>query len=287
MTTAMLKITPLHPCLAAEVTGLDLVNGPDDRDFAAVKAAFDDYSVLVYRDQDISDEQQIRFTKRFGPLEGTKVGTPGAGSPIALISNLDAKGDIVPPDHRQIINGRANGVWHADSSFKEIPAWASMLSGRIIARKGGNTEFASMRAAYRDLPERLRQAVAGRVALHHYAYGRDRIDPTLVTDAERTLLPPVRQGLVLDRAALGKSLYVGAHTKSIEGMDEAESAALIEDLKAFATQEQYVYSHVWRPRDMVMWDNFAVVHRAMPYDAASEKRHMVRTTLAGWSTLPN
>ena len=281
----MLKITPLHPCLAAEVTGLDLVKGPDERDFETVRAAFDQYSVLVYRDQDITDEQQIRFTKRFGPLEGTKVGTPGAGSPIALITNLDADGNIVPPNHRQIINGRANGVWHADSSFKEVPAWASMLSGRIIARKGGNTEFASMRAAYRDLPARLKQAIEGRVALHDYAYGRDRIDPTLATDAERALLPPVRQTMVLDRGALGKSLYVGAHTKCVEGMGTAESDALIEELKAFATQEKYVYSHVWRPHDMVMWDNFAVVHRAMPYDVEREKRHMVRTTLAGWSTL--
>ena len=282
----MLEITPLHPCLAAEVTGLDLVNGPNDQDFEAVRAAFDRYSVLVYRDQDISDEQQIRFTKRFGPLEGTKVGTPGAGSPLALITNLDSDGNILPPNHRQIINGRANGVWHADSSFKETPAWASMLSGRIVAKKDGNTQFASMRAAYRDLPEGLKQAIDGRAALHHYAHGRDRIDPTLVTDAERTLLPPVRQAMVLDRDGLGKSLYVGAHTKSVEGMDAAESEALIEELKAFATQEKYVYSHVWRPHDMVMWDNFAVVHRAMPYDAEREKRHMVRTTLAGWSTLP-
>jgi alpha-ketoglutarate-dependent 2,4-dichlorophenoxyacetate dioxygenase len=281
----MVKITPLHPCLAAEVTGLDLVHGPNDRDFETVRAAFDQYSVLVYRDQDITDEQQIRFTKRFGPLEGTKVGTPGAGSPIALISNLDANGDIVPPDHRQVINGRANGVWHADSSFKVIPAWASMLSGRIIAKHGGNTQFASMRAAYRDLPEHLKKAIEGRVALHHYAHGRDKIDPTLVTDAEREMLPPVRQALVLDRGPLGKSLYIGAHTKSIEGMNGPETDALIEELKVFSTQEQYVYSHVWRDHDMVMWDNFAVVHRAMAYDEAKEKRHMVRTTLAGWSTI--
>ncbi len=280
----MLGIKPLHPCLAAEVIGLDLSDGPDDRDFEAIRAAFDQYSVLVFRNQDVSDEQQVRFTKRFGPLEGTKVGTPGAGSPLALITNLDADGNIVPPDHRQIINGRANGVWHADSSFKETPAWASMLSGRIIAKQGGNTEFASMRAAYRDLPAHLKQAVEGRAALHHYAYGRDKIDPTLATAEEREKLPPVRHALVLNRGALGKSLYVGAHTKCVEGMDDGESAALLEELKVFATQKKYVYSHVWRPHDMVMWDNFAVVHRAMPYDSANEKRHMVRTTLAGWST---
>jgi len=202
-----------------------------------------------------------------------------------LISNLDANGEILPSNHRQITQGRANGVWHADSSFKETPAWASMLSGRIIAKKDGNTEFASMRAAYRDLPEHLKKAIEGKVALHHYAHGRDKIDPTLVTNAERELLPPVRQGMVLDRATLGKSLYVGAHTKSIVGMDRAESDALIEELKAFSTQEKYVYSHVWRDHDMVMWDNFAVVHRALPYDVVNEKRHMVRTTLAGWSTL--
>ena len=281
----MVKITPLHPCLAAEVTGLDLVSGPNDRDFQTVRAAFDQYSVLVYRDQDITDEQQIRFTKRFGPLEGTKVGTPGVGSPIALISNLDANGEIVPAGHRQVINGRANGVWHADSSFKDIPAWASMLSGRIIAKHGGNTQFASMRSAYQDLPKHLKKAIEGRAALHHYAHGRDKIDPTLATEVEREMLPPVRQALVLDRGVLGKSLYVGAHTESIEGVDHEKSEALIEELKIFATQKRYVYNHVWRDHDMVMWDNFAVVHRAMAYDETKEKRHMVRTTLAGWPTI--
>jgi alpha-ketoglutarate-dependent 2,4-dichlorophenoxyacetate dioxygenase len=282
----MLTITPLHPCLGAEVTGLDLVDGPNDQDFEAIRAAFDVYSVLVYRDQDINDVEQIRFTERFGTLEGTKVGTPGAGSPLAMISNLGPDGEIVPPKHRQISNGRANGVWHADSSFKPVPAWASMLSGRIIARTGGNTQFASMRAAYKDLPERLKAAVEGRVAVHHYAYGRDKLDPNLVSDAERALLPPVRQALVLDRGPLGKALYIGAHTASIEGMPEDQGIALIEELKAFATQECYVYSHVWRPHDLVMWDNLAVVHRAMAYDDTRVKRHMVRTTLAGWRTVP-
>ena len=282
----MLTITPLHPCLGAEVTGLDLVDGPNDQDFEAIRAAFDVYSVLVYRDQDINDVEQIRFTERFGTLVGTKVGTPGAGSPLAMISNLGPDGEIVPPKHRQISNGRANGVWHADSSFKLVPAWASMLSGRIIARTGGNTQFASMRAAYKDLPERLKAAVEGRVAVHHYAYGRDKLDLNLVTDAERALLPPVRQALVLDRGPLGKALYIGAHTASIEGMREDQGIALIEELKAFATQECYVYSHVWRPHDLVMWDNLAVVHRAMAYDDTRVKRHMVRTTLAGWRTVP-
>ena len=276
----MPEFSPLHPLFAARVSGLDLARGVSDADVAAVRGAFERYSVLVFPDQDIDDAAQIAFSERFGPLETTKAGTSGAGSKLVVLTNIGPDGRIVPPTDRQILNNRANRLWHADSSFKPIPARASLLSAREIPREGGNTEFASMRAAYAELPEELRRAVDGRVAIHDYAHSRARIDPGLVTAAERAALRPVRQAMVLD-GPRGRSLYIGAHAARIEGMDEAASRALLDRLLAFATRPRFVYSHRWARHDLVLWDNRAVLHRATAFRIGDERRHMVRTTIAG------
>lgn len=277
----MLRINPLHPLFAAEVVGLDLNTALEADELAAIKNAFAAHSVLVFRDQDISDEQQIAFSEHFGPLETTKVGTPGAGSSLVVLTNIGADGAITPPTDRQVLNNKANQQWHADSSFKPNPAKASLLSARMIPSKGGNTEYLSMRAAYAELPAATKERISGLVAIHDYAYGRSKIDPDLVTPEERAAVPPVRQALVLDHGVYGKSLYLGAHCASIEGMDEAEGRALIDELMAFATQDRFIYSHPWRPHDMILWDNRAVLHRATPFANTTEKRLMVRTTIAG------
>ena len=278
----MLQITPLHERFAAEVTGLDLAAGPDEAGFARIRAAFEQSSVLVFRDQDIDDDTQIRFSERFGALETTKVGTSGAGSKLVVLSNLGPDGSLVPPTSRQMLVNRANQSWHADSSFKPVPARASMLSARRIPSSGGDTQYCCMRAAYAELPQRLKDAVEGRVAIHDFSYSRSLIDPGMVTEEERRAVPPVRQAMVLDHGpALGRSLYLGAHAARIEGMGEAEGRALIDELMAFATQERFVYTHRWRRHDLVLWDNRAVLHRATPFRGAVEARHMVRTTIAG------
>lgn len=278
----MISITPLHPLFAAEVTGLDLADGPDDATFGRIRDAFGRHSVLVFRNQDIDDAQQIRFSRRFGPLETTKVGTSGAGSELVILSNIGPDGAIVPPTSRQMLNNRANQFWHADSSFKPVPAAASMLSARIIPSAGGDTQYCCMRSAYAALPQSLRDAVEGRVAIHDYGYSRGKVDPALVTEEERRAVPPVRQAMVLDHGpGLGRSLYIGAHAARVEGMEEADGRALIEELMAFATQDRFVYTHRWRPHDLVLWNNRAVLHRATPFKGSTEPRHMVRTTIAG------
>jgi alpha-ketoglutarate-dependent 2,4-dichlorophenoxyacetate dioxygenase len=277
----MIEVEPLHPLFAAEVRGLDLCRPIQDATLSQIKDAFARHSVLVFRDQNVTDEQQIAFSERFGSLERTKVGTPGAGSPLVILTNIGADGSITSPSARQMLNNKANQHWHADSSFKQVPAKASMLSARLIPAKGGNTEYLSMRAAYAALPRAKQAEIDGLVAIHDYGYGRSKIDPNLVTDEERRAVPPVRQAVVLDHGAFGKSLYLGAHCASIEGWPGAESRALIDGLMAHATQAEFVYSHPWRPYDMILWDNRAVLHRATPFAATAEKRLMVRTTIAG------
>jgi alpha-ketoglutarate-dependent 2,4-dichlorophenoxyacetate dioxygenase len=277
----MLEITPLHPLFAARVTGLDLKRGPSEAEMATIHEAFERSLVLVFPDQDIDDTTQIAFSERFGPLETTKPGTSGAGSPLVILTNLAPDGRIVASTDRQILNNKANQIWHADSSFKAIPARASMLSGREVPSQGGDTFYANMRAAWAELPDDLKRAVTGKVAVHDFSYSRSKIDPHLVTDEERRAVPPVRQAMVLDHGKYGKSLYIGAHAARIEGMDEAESRALLDRLTQFATQERFVYCHRWKRHDLVLWHNRAVLHRATPFRSSDEKRHMVRTTIAG------
>ena len=155
-----------------------------------------------------------------------------------------------------------------------------MLSAREIPSQGGDTQYASMRAAYAALSDEDKRLVEGLVAVHDFGWSRSRIDASLVTDAERADNPPVRQPVVLDSPS-GKALYLGAHARFIEGMDEAASRALIDRLIAFGTQERFVYRHRWAPNDLILWDNRAVLHRATPFQSTNERRHMVRTTVAG------
>ena len=278
----MINITPLHQHVAAEVTGVDLTQAIDDVAFAELEEALKRHSVLVFPNQRIDDAQQIAFSECFGELEKTKVGTSGAGSKLIVLTNMNSGGDVVEPNDRQILNNKANQLWHADSSFKTIPAKASMLSARIIPATGGDTQFISMRAVYAALPDRLKKLTAGKVVVHDYAYSRAKIDPDLVTEEERAAVPPVKQALLIDHGPdHGPSLYLGAHAARIEGMDDEEGRALINELMAFATQDRFIYSHKWRPHDLLLWDNRAVIHRATPFASAAEQRLMVRTTIAG------
>ena len=276
----MLNITLLQPSLGARINGLDLTNEIDEKIFTAVRDAFERYSVLVFPDQRITDEQQIRFSERFGPLEATRAGANGAGSKLIVLTNIAAGGSIGAPSDKQVLNNRANQVWHTDSSFKPMPARASLLSAREIPSQGGDTQYASMRAAYAAMPEKDKRLVEGLVAEHDFGWSRSRIDASLVTEAERAANPPVRQAVVVD-SPHGKALYLGAHARRIEGMDEAEGQALIDRLIAFGTQDRFVYSHRWARHDLILWDNRAVLHRATPFRNSDERRHMVRTTVAG------
>ena len=276
----MPTITPLHPLFAARISGLDLTRDLDDATFATVRDAFERSSVLVFPGQAITDDQQVRFSERFGRLEATRAGAHGAGGKLFVLTNIAADGSIAVPTDKQVLSNRANQIWHTDSSFKPMAAQASLLSAREIPAQGGDTQFASMRAAYAALSDEDKQMVEGLVAVHDFGWSRSRIDPALVTDAERAANPPVRQAVVVD-SPKGKALYLGAHARCIEGMSEAESRVLIDRLMASATQERFVYRHRWAQADLILWDNRAVAHRATPFASTNERRHMVRTTVAG------
>ena len=278
----MVTFRSLHPDFGREVSGVDLRTELNDAVFEQIEAAFDQHSLLVFQGQDLTNEQQATFSRRFGPLEPTKVGTPGAGSDVVILSNTNEDGSLAQPGERAIENHRANGLWHSDSSFKPIPAHGSLLSAREIPPEGGETQFASTRVAYKHLPEDLRHRIDGLVAIHEFAHSRRRIDANLASGEERNALPPVRQALVRIHAPTGeKAVYVGSHAARIEGLPDDGAEALIEKLVALVTPPERIYTHKWRVHDLVMWDNRCMVHRGRPFDMARHRRYMVRTTIAG------
>jgi alpha-ketoglutarate-dependent 2,4-dichlorophenoxyacetate dioxygenase len=281
--------TPLTETFGAEVHGVDIAAGVSDADVADIVRLFNEYSVLVFRHQDIDDEQQLRFSRRFsdigqfGGLEKTVVSNAGAGTEIADISNVDpTTNQIIPPSDKRMIFNSGNEMWHTDSSFKRIPATASLLSGREVPPQGGNTEFASMRAAYADLPAETKRQIDGYIAVHDFAYSRGLIDPTLIGHDQQCETPPVPQAVVRTNPVHGrKNFFAGAHASYIRGLPVEEGRTLLQELTAFATQPQYVYSHRWQPKDLVMWDNRCCLHRGRPWEKAKYRRVMHRTTVAG------
>jgi len=277
----MLNITPLQPLFAARIEGIDAAREVPAPIMAALRDALDRYAVLVLPGQRLDDAAQIAFSQGFGALEMTRPGALGAGSAVIVLSNLGPNGEIVAPSDKQVLNNKANRIWHHDSSFKPIPARASLLSARQIPSAGGNTEFAFMRGAFAALDAAEQSRLRGMVALHDFGWSRSRVDPALVTEAEKTQHPPVRQAVVLEENPYGPALYLGAHARSIDGMNETESRVLIDRLMAHATEDRFIYSHRWTPGDLLIWDNRAVLHRATPFASTTERRHMVRTTVAG------
>ncbi len=276
-----MDLVPLGPGFGVEVRGVSLLDVATDAEaYKAVRAAFEEHSLLVFRDQeDIVDDVQVAYSRAFGPLELTKVSSLGQNTFYSRLTN-NVKGKIVPPDHRQILVARANALWHTDSSFKKTPALASVLTARVLPGEGGETEFTSTRLAWARLPQELQDRLRDSVATHSYANSRDQIHPDLATELERKALPPVRWRLnwrnpTNDRRAL----YVASHAYAIDGMDDRDARQLLAQLLDEATRSEFVYSHKWRQGDAVMWDNRAMLHRGRPWNYAQE-RTMVRTTIS-------
>ena len=278
-----MKAIKLNPLFGVEIEGIDVAAPLDDATFGQVLDAFDEHSVLLFREQKLDDEQQVAFSRRFGPLETAVKANLTGGTLFARQSNIDsAKGELIPPTDRRMIYQRANLMWHSDSSFKPVPSLCSLLSAREVPPEGGETEFASTRAAYAALPAKMKQRIEGLVAEHSFVYSRGLIDPDVLTEEEKEEVPPVKQALVRTNPINGrKSLLIGAHASHIVGWPVEDGRALLEELLEFATQPRFRYRHEWRMHDLIVWDNQGCLHRARPYDAVKYRRLMQRTTVAG------
>ena len=281
-----MKVTPLHPHLGAEVEGVEL-KAMDDATFKQVFDAFQRYSVLIFHGQRVTDEEQMAFTERFGPLEETLKATGKEDRlhpKLVDLSNVDPDHDdrLMGWNDRRMMYQSGNQLWHTDSSFKPVPAMASLLSGREVPPAGGETEFVSMRHAWDTLPEATRRRLEGRVVVHSILYSRSTIAKGLFDPEHERGLAPVRQALVRVNPVNGrKGIYIGSHAWYIEGMEPAESRRLLDDLLVHTTRPECVLRHRWTQWDLVMWDNRCILHRGRPWDAERYKRVMRRTTIAG------
>lgn len=278
-----ITVTPLAPALAARIDGVDIRRPVPETAWAAIRDAFEEHSVLLFRGAGLDDDAQIAFSLRWGPLEVTRSMNPAAGTPFARQSNLDIKtGAVIAAEDRRMVYQLANMLWHSDSSFKAVPSLCSLLSARIVPPEGGATEFASARAAYPSLPEALRRRAEDAVVVHDFAWSRDQIRPGFFTAEERAVYPPVRHPLVRVNPVNGRpALFLGAHASHVEGRPVEEGRALLQALLAHVTRPEFCYRHEWQEGDLVVWDNRCVLHRATPYDTARHRRLMQRTTVSG------
>ena len=282
-----IAIRQIHPVFVGEVSGVDLTRPLAPDEVAGIEAGMDRYAVLVFHDQKITDEQQMAFSKNFGPLEDARGGniTKPEDKRLATgmndVSNLGRDGQPLSRESRVRLFNLGNMLWHSDSSFRPIPAKYSLLSARVVNPTGGNTEFADMRAAYDTLDAPTKTLVEDLICEHSLMYSRGSLGMLDYSEEERTMFRPVRQRLVRTHPVSGrKSLYLSSHAGAIIGMPTPEARILLRDLNEHATQPKFVYVHHWRVGDLVMWDNRQMMHRVRRYDE-SQPRDMRRTTVAG------
>jgi alpha-ketoglutarate-dependent 2,4-dichlorophenoxyacetate dioxygenase len=282
-----LSIRPVQPSFAGEVSGVDVARPLAREDVTAIEAGMDRFAVLVFRDQPLTDEQQMAFTRNFGAIEhaeGGHIAKPHErrlGDGMIDVSNLDATGKTLAREDRNRMFNLGNRLWHSDSSFRAIPAKYSLLSARVIATSGGNTEFADMRAAYDALDAATKAEIEDLVCEHSLIYSRGALGFTELTEEERALFKPVRQRLVRTHPVTGrKSLYLSSHAGGIVGWPVPEARAYLRDLTEHATQPRFVYVHAWRVFALVIWANRQTMHRVRRFDER-EVRDMRRTTVAG------
>jgi alpha-ketoglutarate-dependent 2,4-dichlorophenoxyacetate dioxygenase len=276
-----MRIEPIGPGFAVELRGVSLVDvANDDSVYAAVRAAFEEHSVIVLRGQEVTDDLQIAFSRKFGPLEITKIGSMGTGTHLVILTTIGPDRKVVPPDSRPALRNKANQLWHSDSTFKRTAALASVLSARIIPEHGGETEYVSTRLAFEKLDPATQKKLENLFAWHDYAHSRGQIAPDLASPEERVALPAVCWRMVWCNPVNGRrAAYVASHACAIEGMEKEAGLALIAELMEAATAPDLRYAHRWRTGDVVIWDNRATMHRGRPWPA-HEARLMVRTTIS-------
>ncbi|MGH8228861.1 MAG: TauD/TfdA dioxygenase family protein [Steroidobacteraceae bacterium] len=288
-----MKVSPLHPLFAAELVGADLTQPPSQELVETVEAAMAQYGILVIRDAHISDEQQIQFSRAFGPLEIPS--RPKGGPPrpefkrrmapeLFAAGNLDMNGNIrqLRPGEQDL--GKGAERFHTDSSFHSMPTKWSLLRGVETPppSAGGDTCFADARAAYDDLSDDMKRRIEPLIGLHDFWKGRQLAGfKGEITPEQRKIVPfpTIEHPLVRSMPNGRKALFIGGHCVGIKGMDEQEGLALVEALYAHATQDKYVYRHHWRQWDMTIWDNRCMMHAATPLLTDAYRRDMRRTTI--------
>ena len=285
--TAIIK--QIHPTFVGEVNDVDLREPLNAEDVKIISDGIVKYGVLVFRGQNITDEQQAEFSRNFGKLELpgkisniTKSEDRRLGPEMADVSNLDKNHNPLSRNDRTRMFNLGNRLWHSDSSYKVVPAAYSLLSGRIVTKEGGETQFADMASAYDALDQKTKVLIEDMVCEHSLIYSRGALGFDELSDEELKNFTPVLQRLVRTHPVSGrKSIYLSSHIGRIIDAPRPEGLCLVRDLTEDATRPEFVYTHKWQQYDLVMWDNRQTMHRARAFDDVNEIRDMRRTTVAG------
>lgn len=279
-----IELRKLSPLVGAEVMGVNLAE-PIDADTAAeIKTAWETYGVLLFRDQPVTDEQQVAFTRHFGDMEIFPQADNRSThlSEIFRVTNVGEDDKIRPVESPGARYSTLICVWHTDSSYRSVPAKGAVLHAIEVVKEGGDTLFANMCAAYEEMPAQLKKRIEGGRARHCFLYSRRQRNLPPMDPDEAANVPPVDHPLVRQHTDGRVSLFVsGTYMEQIVGLEDPESRDLIDELMAWATQERFSYRHRWHPHDVLMWDNRWLIHVVTPFDHGHERRVMHRTTIAG------
>jgi alpha-ketoglutarate-dependent 2,4-dichlorophenoxyacetate dioxygenase len=279
-----LTFQKLHPCFAAEVSPVDLRTVHDAATLAEIRAGMDEYAVLVFRDQPFTDAEQMAFAQRLDGELHTKTGARVlvksrlGNEAVADISNLDEDGGIMKSGDRRRMYSLGNRLWHTDASFQDPPGRYSMLSAKVVPSRGADTEYADMRAAYDALEPEMKAKLEGLRVHHSIAHSRQTLGFEFSSEEAEALRGAVHPLVRTLPRSNRRSLYLAAHAARIIDWPVPEGRLLLHDLTEHATQREFVYRHAWRVGDLVIWDNRATMHRATPYDDATQRRELRRVT---------
>jgi len=264
-----MQMTPLHPQFGVEVRGVDLRRVTAASGYGEIRTAFEAHSLLLFRGQDLDDEEHLAFARLFGPLEDREIRPEPK---ITSVSNVAEDGATAAEDDLQTLNLRANQLWHTDSTFLPVPALANVLQARVVPSTGGETEFVSTRAGWRRMDPALKEKAHYAVLWHRFSHSRARIDAELARENKVTKWRDQAWRAVWPNPVTGEeALYIASHAFAVEGLAEAEGRALIAALIDAVTGDEAVYAHSWRPGDVVLWDERSTLHRGRPWPYAEPR----------------
>ncbi len=263
-----MKTSALHPKFGVIVSDINLNDVTADNYFPEIRNLFEDHSALLFPKQNMTDETHVRIAELFGPLENREAMASGydIDFTIPAVSNEDGDG-VFDEDSLRTLDLQANMLWHTDSTFLPIPALVNILTATVIPDGGGQTELASTRAAWGEMPEAMKSQLRDAIIWHRLSHSRSKISRELAQQTMMTRWPDRPWKAVWPNPVNQReSLYIASHAFAIEGLGHGEAQTLLDEAIGFCTRPEFVYSHEWEVGDVLIWDERAMLHRGRPWD---------------------
>lgn len=263
-----MQFSPLHPKFGVVAEGIDLSDVTATHLFPEIRAAFEEHSAILFPNQSMDDDTHIRIAEMFGPLENREAMASGrdVDFEVSAVSN-EHGGSVLDADDLHTLDLQANMLWHTDSTFLPVPALVNILTARVVPPEGGETELASTRVGWVEMPSDMKTKLDGATLWHRLSNSRSKISPELAALARMTRWPDRPWKALWPNPVNGKSsLFIASHAFAVEGMGHEEGEKLIEDAIEFCTRPENIYTHKWNVGDVLIWDERACLHRGRPWD---------------------